>query len=78
MKYIWIVFQVFAFAMLLFMPSIALVGLVAYGLGGTQTPWFAALSVSALAANMWVLVSKRYSDRVWRKFNAIAGNITPQ
>ncbi len=78
MKYIWIVFQVFAFAMLLFMPSIALVGFMAYALGGTKTWWFAALSVSALFANMWVLISRRYSDRVWRKFNAIAGNITPQ
>ena len=75
MKYIWIVFQVFAFAMLLFVPSIALVGFMAYGLGGTQTWWFATLSVSALAVNMWVLVGKRYGERVWRKFNAIAGNI---
>ena len=76
MKYLWIAFKVFAFANLLFVPSIALVLFMAYGLGGTSTSWFAALSVAALGANMAVLLSKRYSDRLWRKFNAIAGNIT--
>ena len=78
MKYLWIAFKVYAFVMLLFMPSIAVIALIAYGLGQTQTWWFAALSVSALFVNMWVLMSKRYSDRVWRKINSIAGNIAGQ
>jgi hypothetical protein len=78
MKYVWIAFKVYAFAMLLFMPSIALIAFIAWGLGQTQTWWFAALSVAALGANLGVLISKRYSDRVWRKFNAIGGNISGQ
>jgi predicted cobalt transporter CbtA len=76
MKYLWIVFKVYAFAMLLFVPSIALIAAIAYAVGQTQTWWFAALSVAALGANLAVLISKRWSDRVWRKFNAIAGNRT--
>lgn len=75
MKYLWIAFKVYAFAMLLFMPSIVLIALIAYGLGQTNTWWFAALSVAALGANLGVLISKRYGERVWRKFRAIAGNI---
>jgi hypothetical protein len=75
MKYLWIAFKVYAFAMLLFVPAMVVIALIAYGLGQTNTWLFAALSVAALAANLGVLMSKQWSDRVWRKFNSIAGNL---
>ena len=75
MKYFVNTLKMFAFANLLFVPSIATVLILAHFIGQTQTWWFAIICMSVLIGNMAILFSKKLRGPLWRKFNSIGGGL---
>ncbi len=74
MKTLLIAMRVFALLTLLFVPAIAVLVLVALVSG--QTWWFALVGLPALFTNAVIVFAKPQRDRVWRRFNVIAGTKT--
>jgi hypothetical protein len=67
---IWIVCQLFAFILLLFVPAIAVMLFAALVIGGSA--WFVGLGLVALALNAAVVWAKPVRGLIGRKLDSIA------
>jgi hypothetical protein len=70
-KNLVVVTKVFAFLNLLFVPSIAVLLIIAFT--GSGPWWFTFLGLPALFINVWIIASARLRKRIWNKASAIAG-----
>lgn len=70
MRYVWVSFKVFAYLMFLFLPSIAVLLVVAFFVPGTV--YFVGLGTTALVVNGLYFIRREKRATIGRKLQAIA------